>query len=363
MKIELNLIKVRDVVEDYIDSDEEGVYAYGGLLNVRPKYQREFIYKQNQMNAVIKTIERNFPLNTMYWAKNDDGTYEVCDGQQRLISILSYINGDYSVDFRYFFNLSREEKEKILNYELTVYICEGTESEKLDWFQIINIAGEKLTDQELRNAVYSGSWITDAKRHFSKTNCPAQNTYKDYLSGSAIRQDYLETAIKWASNKENAAIEEYMAKHQHDVSASLLWQYFQQVMNWVKTIFPTYRKEMKGVDWGFLYNKCHNNEYDASVLESKIKELMIDDDVTKKSGIYEYLLTGSERALSLRSFTEKMKREAYERQNGICPKCGEHFEINEMQGDHIKPWSEGGHTTADNLQMLCKDCNRKKSNI
>lgn len=363
MKIDLHRMKVRDVVNGYKDSDELGVTAYDGKLNIRPKYQREFVYDDKQRKAVINTVKNNFPLNVMYWMKNDEGTFEVLDGQQRTISIGQYVNGDFSVEDQYFHNLTDEEKDRILDYELMIYHCEGTDKERLNWFKIINIAGEKLTDQELRNAVYTGPWLSDAKLKFSKSNCVASLLASDggaLVSGSPIRQEILETALSWINNGEVA---DYMARHQHDKNADELWQYFQNVIAWVRQTFTNYRGEMKNVEWGTLYNQFKDAELDPEKLEVKIKELMQDEDVTKKSGIYPYVLNGQEKYLSIRAFTDKMKREAYERQDGVCAKCGKHFEINEMEADHIKPWVEGGHTTASNCQMLCKDDNRRKSNI
>ena len=360
MEIKLKEITVRDVVKDYINNDEEGVIGYGGKLNIRPKYQREFVYKDKQRDAVIDTVRKDFPLNVMYWVDNGDGTYEVLDGQQRTISICEYIIGSFSINYQYFHNLEADEQEQIMNYKLMIYFCKGTDKEKLEWFKTINIAGEKLADQELRNAIYTGEWLTDAKRHFSKNGCPAYGLAGDYLNGSAIRQDYLETALKWITNGE---IEEYMSEHQHDSNANELWLYFTSVINWVKTIFPTYRREMRGIEWGFHYNEFKDHSYDTARLEERIKELMMDEDVTSKKGIYEYLLDGKEKHLSIREFTPNQKREAYERQNGICPNCNEHFEIGEMEGDHITPWHDGGKTTPDNCQMLCKECNRRKSGI
>jgi len=358
MKIDLHKIKIAEVVKDYKDSAEEGVSAFGGKLDIRPKYQREFVYKDKQRNAVIETIRKDFPLNVMYWVKNKDGTFEVMDGQQRTISFCEYIDGKFSLNFQYFHNLEENEKEQILNYKLMVYFCEGNDKEKLDWFKIINIAGEKLTDQELRNAIYTGTWLTDVKRHFSKTGCPAYNLASDYMKGSPIRQDYLETAVGWISN---GGIEEYMAKNQNKPNANEIWLYFQSVINWVKATFSNYRKEMKGVDYGILYNEFRDKEFDSKKIEKEIAELMQDEDVTKKAGIYPYVITRNEKYLSIRSFTEKMKREAYERQKGICPECKEHFEIEEMEANHIDPWHEGGKTTAKNCQMLCKHDNRIKS--
>jgi len=361
MKIELHKIPIREVIAGYKDSDEEGVVAYGGELDIRPKYQREFVYKEKQRNAVIETIKNSFPLNVMYWMIREDGGYEMLDGQQRTISIGQYFNGDFSLNDRFFHNLNKEEQDKILDYELMIYFCEGTDKERLDWFRIINIAGEKLTDQEIRNAVYTGPWLSDAKLKFSKTSCAAYLLANDggqLVSGSPIRQEYLETVLSWIND---GKIEDYMAKHQHDKNADELWQYFQDVIAWVRKTFTNYRRETSSVQWGELYNKFKDKKLNAGKLEIEIKELMQDEDVTKKSGIYPYILTRQEKYLSIRAFTDKMKREAYERQNGICPKCGEHFEIEEMEADHIKLWSEGGKTISENCQMLCRDDHREKS--
>jgi len=356
MVIKLHEILVKDLYQDYVDNHEEGVYAFSGKLNIRPKYQREFVYKDQQRDAVISTIQNNFPLNVMYWVKNEE-EFEVLDGQQRTISICQYLNGDYSINARAWHNLTSDEQEQILNYKLMIYFCEGTDSEKLAWFKIINIAGEKLTEQELRNAVYTGSWLTDAKRYFSKTGCAAYNLAKEYLNGSPIRQEYLETAIDWISNN---SITNYMSEKQHEPTANELWLYFQSVISWVKVVFPNYRKEMKGLPWGLLYNQYKNVTHNSIEYEQQIKKYMMDDDVTKKSGVYLYILTTDEKYLSIRTFTDSQKRSAYEKQSGICFLCKKHFEIDEMEGDHITPWSEGGKTESNNLQMLCKECNRRK---
>ena len=361
MKIELHRIKVREVIEGYKDSSEEGVVAYRGKLDIRPKYQREFVYKDKQRDAVIETIKNNFPLNVMYWMVRDGGGYEVLDGQQRTISIGQYITGDFSLNDRFFHNLTDEEKKQILDYELMIYFCEGTDKERLDWFRIINIAGERLTDQELRNAVYTGTWLSDVKLKFSKSNCVAYLLANDggsLMNGSPIRQEYLETVLSWINNEK---IEDYMAKHQHDIDANELWNYFQKVIAWVRKTFNHYRREMNGIEWGKLYNEFGDKKLDTNKLEKEIIKLMQDEDITKKSGIYEYVLNRSERSLNIRAFTTNQKREAYERQKGICIKCRERFEIEEMEADHIKPWHEGGKTVAENCQMLCKQCNRTKS--
>ena len=358
MQIELHKITVRDLTNGYADNAEKGVCAYGGKLDVRPPYQREFVYKDKQRDAVIDTLTQGFPLNVMYWATREDGTFEIIDGQQRTISICQYVNGDFAFDMRYFHNLQPDEKKKILDYELQVYICSGTDSEKLKWFKTINIAGEELTDQELRNAVYAGSWVSDAKRYFSKNGAPAAKIGSDYLSGSAIRQEYLETAISWISK---GNIEVYMGNHQHDPNAIALWNYFNSVINWVKAIFPKYRKEMKGVDWGHLYELYSSRTWDAAELETEVARLMADSDVKKKKGIYSYVFDHDEHHLDIRAFDDNTKREVYEKQKGVCKICGKVFKIEEMEADHITPWRDGGRTIADNCQMLCRECNRRKS--
>ena len=230
MKIELHEIPVRDVVAGYVDSAENGVVGYGGKLNIRPAFQREFIYKDKQRDEVIHTITKQFPLNVMYWVKGDRGSFELLDGQQRTISICQYVNGDFSIDHLAFHNLTDTEQAQILDYKLMIYICEGTDKEKLNWFKIINIAGEQLTAQELRNAIYTGEWLTEAKKYFSKSQCPAYQIAGDYLNGSAIRQNYLETALKWIAARNGLEIEDYMSQHQHDTNCNDLWLYFQSVI-------------------------------------------------------------------------------------------------------------------------------------
>ena len=360
MKIELHELTVREISKNYIDNAENGVTGYNGKLNIRPKYQREFVYKEKQRDAVIETIFRGFPLNVMYWVKNSDDNFEILDGQQRTISFCQYVNGDFSIGNRAFHNLTQTEQQQILDYKLMVYFCEGNDKEKLDWFKTINIAGEKLTDQELRNAVYTGPWLADAKLKFSKKNCAAYLQGNKYLNGEPIRQDYLETALKWIND---GKIEEYMSKNQHAPNANELFFYFRAVIDWVGNTFIKYRKEMKGIDWGTLYNKYKDIIVDTSKLETEIAALMADDDVTCKKGIYLYVLTRQEKHLSVRTFDNRMKRTAYEKQKGICKKCTKHFELEQMEADHITPWSQGGKTSAENCQMLCRDCNRKKSDI
>ena len=268
MKIELHKITVRELVEGYVNSEEEGVVAYGGRLDVRPKYQREFIYKPEQQAAVIDTVTKGYPLNVMYWAVRGDGTYEVIDGQQRTLSVCEYVAGKFAYMFRYFGNLAQDEQDAILDYELTVYFCEGTESEKLEWFKTINIAGEELTEQELLNAVYAGPWTADMKRYFSRPGGPAEGLGGRYMRGDPIRQDYMATVLKWRGGGD---VKSYMAIRQHEPAAADEWLYFKTVVAWVETLFLKYRREMKGVEWGRLYNEYKGNSYDPAALELLIK--------------------------------------------------------------------------------------------
>lgn len=361
MKIALTNISVAELISNYQDHADEGIRGYNGRLNIRPAYQREFIYKDAQRNEVIHTVRKDFPLNTMYWVVASDG-FELMDGQQRTISICQYVQGDFSVETdgspKFFNNLTTDKQRQILDYQLSVYICEGTDDEKLAWFKIINIAGEKLTNQELRNAIYTGPWLADAKVWFSKVNGPASGIGSKYLKGDPKRQDYLETAIDWISQ---GKIEDYMSRHQHDADAQELWLYFHEVMDWVNRTFPCYRAIMKGIEWGTLYNDHKLDKLNPATLEKRIAELIEDEDVGSHKGIYPYLLTGNEKTLSLRAFDEKTKTRVYEKQKGLCVKCEKPFPIGEMEADHIKPWSKGGKTVAENCQMLCRMDNRVKS--
>lgn len=365
MNIELKAIPIRDLIAGYSNDPEIGVRGYNGKLDIRPPYQREFRYDEAQKRAVINTIMKGFPLNIMYWSVVNDNEYEMIDGQQRTLSICEFYTHDFNIvdndrGVLFFNTLTDEEKEQFLNYKLTVYFCSGTDKEKLDWFRVINIAGEKLLDQELRNAVYVGPFVTDARRHFSKNGCPAYKAGGDYMTGKLEEQAYLETILKWAARKDNMTIDKYMAVHQFEPNANKLWSYYMQIITWVRSTFIKYRKEMKGLDWGALYDEFGDGIYDTAALENQIHDLMEDDEIMKKSGIYRYVLSEDLRDLSFRTFDKKQKREAYERQQGICVHCGKHFELEEMEADHITPWKEGGITVAENCQMLCRNCNRVK---
>lgn len=363
-------VTVGEITSGYIDSEEQGVRGYGGLLDIRPPYQREFIYNEKEQIAVINTVLKGYPLNVMYWVKRSEDAecpYEVMDGQQRTLSLCQYVAGKFAYDFKNFFNQPADIRKKILDYKLTVYVCEGEESEKLEWFQTINIAGKPLNEQEIRNAIYAGPFVSDAKRHFSKTNCGAYRLGKDLVNGTPIRQDFLKKALEWMADHETRngkpqTAVGYMSAHQHDLSAGPLWSYFQNVLNWAISTFniKKFKKIMKGIDWAKFYDKFHEQALDINDMEKRIADLIGDDEIQKQLGIIPYVLTGDEHYLDLRSFPEKIKLAVWEKQQHKCAMCGKEFDIEFMEGDHITPWREKGRTVIENCQMLCRECNRRK---
>ncbi len=379
MEIELRHIKVKEILKGFVDNDDDGVFAYDGKLAIRPPYQREFVYDLEKSESVLQTVLKKFPLNIMYWVltngdsfNSEDAKFEVLDGQQRTLSIMKYLTHKFAIDYNgkkyYWDSLPDDVLNTIYEYELMIYICKGTTSEKLDWFRVVNIGGEKLSDQELRNSVYTGEWLTDAKKYFSKRTCAAKRLSDKYITGDPNRQELLEKALKGiCENKHIKDITTYMSDHQKDINALELWKYFENVIDWIEYVFPKYFSDMKGLDWLHLYNKYSSYSYDGIKNVEEIKKLHSDDDVQKFSGIYEFLLAKdfdpyAGRFLNLRAFDERDKRAAYNKQKGVCPVCKKHFEYDEMEGDHKKPWSKGGHTVPENCQMLCRECNEKKSN-
>ena len=363
-------VTVGEITKGYINNEEQGVRGYNGLLDIRPPYQREFIYNEAEQRAVINTVLNEYPLNVMYWVKRSDDAecpYEVMDGQQRTLSLCEYVAGKFALKFKNFFNQTADIQKKILDYKLTVYVCEGKESEKLEWFKTINIAGKPLNEQEIRNAVYAGPFVSDAKHHFSKSNCGAYRLGKDLVNGSPIRQDFFKKALEWMADHETRngkpqSAVGYMAVHQHDKNAIPLWTYFQNVLNWAISTFniKKFKIIMKGVDWALFYDKYHEQPLDIKALEARISDLIGDDEIQKPNGIIPYVLTGDERYLDLRTFKDKVKKAIWEKQNHKCAICGKEFDFELMEGDHIKPWREGGRTDIKNCQMLCRQCNRSK---
>lgn len=395
-------LTVRDLVNGYNEDTKTGhVEAFGGKLDVRPPYQRSFIYEQEAQRAVINTVMEGFPLNVMYWAKCDDGSFELMDGQQRTISICKFFNGEQYINLRdkvtgkssetTFENLDDDMKNLFLDYPLTVYICDGTETEKLNWFRVINISGIKLTDQEMRNAIYVSPWVTDAKKYFSdikgdgwasEGHAYNKHTYGDYVNAdggahseketAVVRQKLLEVVLGWAVDKYNIEnndkkkIDDYMQMCKVLPNAIDLWRYYEDVLEWVKATFPTYRADMKKVEWGLLYNRYHANA--PADADTKVAEIlsMSDDDgglaIKNPKDVYKAVLSGDMKCLQPRAFSKNDMTKKYEDQKHICPYCHGEFEMDQMQGDHIKPWSKGGPTIYQNLQMLCRTCNIQKSN-
>lgn len=364
-------VTVGEITKGYVNNDEQGVRGYDGRLDIRPPYQREFIYNEREQQAVITTVLHGYPLNVMYWVRRSDDAdcpYEVMDGQQRTLSLCEYVVGKFSYDFKNFFNQPEDIQRKILDYPLTVYVCEGEASEKLEWFQTINIAGKPLNEQEINNAIFAGPFVSDAKRHFSKSNCGAYRLSKDLVNGTPIRQDFLKKALEWMAEHETReghrqSAVGYMSAHQHDPNANNLWQYFQTVLNWAMNNFDMkrFRKIMKGLDWALLYDKYHTETLDTVAMGKRISELMRDtNEIGKPAGIIPYVLTGDEHYLDLRAFPEDIKLAVWEQQGHRCAVCGKEFDFEFMEGDHITPWRDHGRTVIENCQMLCRECNRRK---
>ena len=390
--IERKKVFVRDLFQGFQDNDESGVVGYNGKLNIRPKYQREFIYKENEEKAVIYSIIDNLPINTIYWVKNEDNTFEVLDGQQRILSICRFLNnefiiihGDKSTELD-FNNLPSNIKENILNYELFVFEIKGNEEQKLKWFKTINISTKELKDQELRNINYTGDWLTDAKKFFSKKECEAVDLCgENYLHNlDSNRQEYLEVALMWISSyKKYKKIEKYMNENKRNKNSNELKNHFKNVINFMENWFPEFTKKIKnqnkseykvllnGKNWGDIYTLYHkNNSYDRDELYSKVIEYLENEDVTNKAGIFWYLLSNEDKEyeskLNVRSFdkvlTKTQLQIKFKEQNEKCVKCEKRCELGAMHKDHIIPFSKGGKTNYENFQLLCANCNGKKSN-
>jgi len=408
--IEQQNIKIRDLVSGYInDSDTGEVTAYNGRLNVRPAYQREFIWDKGsstggrKQEALIDSIMNNYPINVMYWVKNGhnqagEDVYECLDGQQRIITMCKFYQNEFGMaDGTQFDGLT--ENTKYLDYDMfTIYLCEAdTLEEKLAWFERINTAGEPLVRQEMRSAIACGNGTTLAKKYFVSTKKDGTNAYsfdaqsgragRNYVKGSWDRQAIYEKIVTWKINsKKDDDILAYMKNHRDkSTAADNLYEYFKNVIKWVKRLFPTYNKDMATVEWGFLYDKYHaNTSLSSTVLEKQITYLKSDigkdgnSHLESSKGIYEYVLAiacGEDereaiKLLNPRAFTDKDKGAQYERQRHVCPHCLKRFKDKSMMvGDHIIPYSPipssgqlNGPTTPDNLQMLCHSCNLDKSN-
>ena len=360
-------ITVAKVIDGFVDHGDGGVLGYSGRLDIRPPFQREMVYSKKEQQAVVESAIKGYPLNVMYWSQHEDGRLEVLDGQQRTLSLARFFAGEFEVTVNGVMyledTLPDETREALLEYPLTVYICTGDADEKLEWFRVINIAGKVLTAQEVRNAMFAGTWAEDAKRYFCRPNGPAVNQASGYINADPLRQGYLEVALSWlCGSKKDEELTRYMREHQHE-KATELQHHFGLVVNWVKSTFQTYRPYMKGINWGALYRQHGSKMQDANELERRIQELEANDEVTNHKGIHAYVLSGDERHLSLRKFSKAMKARVLAKQEYRCahPKCKkENLSTDQVEADHIKAWHAGGRTVEKNCQVLCKEHNRAK---
>ena len=380
-------LTVRDICDGfvYIELDGKGLFGWGGKLTIQPEYQRNYIYADGKRDvAVVDSLLKGYPIGLLYFVKVADGKFEVLDGQQRITSFGRFVRGKFPVTDadgvpKWFDGLGAERQERLLDTPLTVYVCEGEREEIREWFKTINIAGVPLVQQELLNAIYSGPFVTAAKAVFSNSANSDMQRWKNYVRGNERRQDVLETALSWAARgKEN--IEKYMGRHVADADCAELKAYFTSVIDWIDGTFKGVKDEMCGLEWGGLYERFHANAYNPDEVWKRVEELLDDDCVTAKRGVFEYVLGGEAdtKLLNVRVFDRKTAKAVYARQTedarrrgaSNCPLCAVGHESNagriwafdEMDADHVSAWSKGGATDASNCQMLCKTHNRAKGN-
>lgn len=377
-------ITINDICKGFTYNELEGKGLYGlfGKLTIQPEYQRNYIYADGIRDvAVIESILKGYPLGILYFVKTGEDTFEVLDGQQRITSFGRYVIGKFAVKIdgmeNYFSGLNEDLKQKILNTKLLIYECEGTETEIKEWFKTINIAGIPLNEQELLNAIYSGKFVTEAKREFSNSQNSNVQKWKAYVKGDVKRQDFLSCALDWVSKGKK---EKYMSEHRNSDNINELKTYFTTVIDWISGVFKSVEKEMCGLKWGELYEKYGKHPYNPDEVDKKLKELYADGSVKKRSGIFEYILGGcvDTKLLEIRVFEDRDKRIVYENQTKLanenqlsnCPLCAisdnanktRIWKLSEMDADHVTAWSKGGSTDITNCQMLCITHNRAKGN-
>ena len=385
-------LTIRDICEgfQYSESEEKGLFGWSGKLTIQPEYQRNYIYANGKDDvAVIDSLLKGYPIGLMYFVETDKDKYEILDGQQRITSIGRYLTNWFAWidenDIPYKFrSLPQDKQDKILNTELTIYICSGEESEIKEWFKTINIAGKPLNDQELLNSIYSGSFVTKAKEVFSNSQNSNLHKWLSYMKVEVKRQGLLEVALGWVSKNwgKEGNLESYMAEHRYDDNINELYSYFNDVINWVSTVFIDVEEEMQSVNWGKLYEKYHKNPYNPQKISSKLHELYSDFFVKDKKGCYEYILNGCKqediKLLNIRLFDEPIKKSVYSKQTedakkkniSNCPMCvleglsnkSKIWDYKDMDADHVTAWSNGGSTDIDNCQMLCRTHNHMKGN-
>ncbi len=378
-------ITVKDICEGFVYNELEGKGLFGlaGKLTIQPEYQRNYIYAEEKREAaVIDSLLKGYPLGLIYFTKVADDKFEVLDGQQRITSFGRFVTNKFAIKDengmeRYFSGMAEDKKQKVLGSKLTIYVCEGTETEIRDWFQTINIAGIPLNAQELANAIHSGPFVTKAKEEFSNSKNANVQKWSAYISGSVRRQDFLRTALEWVSK---GHIDAYMSQHRYDDNIDELKAYFNSVIDWVSSVFTFVDGTMRGLPWGELYEKYHRNAYDPQAVSHKARELLEDYYVKDNKGIYEYILGGcvDNKLLNVRVFDDVTKKSVYLRQTdeaqekgeSNCPLCaigGDNnktriWKLTEMDADHVTAWSNGGATDIANCQMLCKTHNRAQGN-
>lgn len=378
-------ITVNDICDGFVYNELEGKGLYGmaGSLIIQPEYQRNYIYAEKKMeSAVVESVLKGYPLGLIYFNKVGNGKFEVLDGQQRITSLGRYVTGKYAIasdtkEPKYFSGLDKDQQKQILNTKLLIYVCEGTEKEIKDWFSTINISGVPLNTQELLNAIYSGPFVTMLKEEFSNSQNANIQKWSAFISGSVNRQDYLKTALEWVSQNK---IGDYMSLHRYDDNINSTKAYFNSVIDWANSLFQEIYPEMKGLEWGRLYELYHKNPYNPSDVTKRVDELMNDDYVDDHKGIFEYVLSGEQdkKLLNIRVFDKPTKKKVYQQQTSAakaaghsnCPLCAigtdnNHnriWKLTEMDADHVTAWSKGGSTDISNCQMLCKTHNRAKGN-
>jgi 5-methylcytosine-specific restriction endonuclease McrA len=378
-------ITIRDIVDGFVYNELEGKGLFGlsGKLTIQPEYQRNYIYAAEGKEAgVIDSLLRDYPIGLLYFNKVDDDAYEVLDGQQRITSVGRFVTGKFAIKDtngmqQYFSGLAQSLRNKIMNTPLLIYVCEGEEPEIKDWFRTINISGIELKQQEILNAVYSGPFVTLAKEEFSNSQNSNIQKWSSYVAGNVKRQDFLACALKWVSHDN---VESYMSAHRYKHDINELKTYFTTVIDWISGVFTDVESEMRGLDWGQLYETYHKQSYDPSNVHEEVQRLYGDPFVKDRRGVFKYILGGETdtKLLNVRVFDEATKRAVYATQTKVakaagesnCPLCAIGHDANkskiwqlaDMDADHVAAWSKGGATSIENCQMLCKSHNRAKGN-
>jgi len=381
-------ITVKDICEGFVYNELEGKGLFGlaGRLTIQPEYQRNYLYKDEKKEAkVIESILKKYPIGLIYFNKVGKEKFEVLDGQQRITSIGRFLTGKFPIKDengheQYFIGLSPEKRARIESTKLLIYECEGEETDIMNWFETINIVGIPLNEQEINNAVYFGPFVTHAKQEFSNSQNANIQKWNAYINGTARRQDFLHTALGWVSASKKTTIGAYMSDHRRDKDIKELKTYFNSVLDWVSSVFTDVETEMRGLEWGRLYEEYHKKKYNPVKLSEEVQKLLSDSFVTDRKGVFEHILGGSQdtKLLNIRVFTEAVKKDTYSKQTAEaetkdksnCPHCAighdanksKLWKLSEMDADHVTAWSKGGKTAINNCEMLCRTHNRAKGN-